>query len=285
MITAIVLHLTAQTDGRITGGTGRAVHGFWLNQWRQVAPHVAGSLHQTGGIQPFTLSPLMELPAPHRGQTTIAAGQKTWLRIAVLTPSLSQQLLETWLPRLPAQIELAGIPWNIQRLCLTPAEHPWARQDRYANLLNRHLTASRPPQKWRLQFITPTTFHGSHNNHLPFPLPDALIASWARRWQAFSPVPLPWPGQPEESRAINEAIKPRIRSAVRVSAYNLKTRPVRYGRRLTIGCVGQMTLNAATLSREELALVNLLAGYACYCGSGHRTTQGMGLTRLHQEQP
>ncbi len=282
MLTSIVLRLTAQTDGRINGGTGRAVHGFWLNQWRQVAPQVAESLHQTNGVQPFTLSPLMDLPAPRRGQIAIAAGAATWLRIAVLDPSLSQRLLETWLPRLPAQIEMAGVPWNIQRLSLSPDEHPWARQDQYAALINRHLTAPRPPQKWRLAFVTPTTFHGRQNNHLPFPLPDALIASWARRWQAFSPVPLPWPRTQAGDLSINEEIKPRLRRAVRVSAYDLKTRPVRYGRRLTIGCVGDMTLNAAALNGAELALVNLLADYAFYAGSGHRVTQGMGLTRLRE---
>ena len=268
MITSTILHLQAQTNGRIHGSTGRAVHGFWFRQWQHINPAIADALHQAKDAMPFTLSPLMGLPPPQRGTRRIKAGAEAWLRVTTLRANLSQSLLETWLPRLPAQIELAGIPWTVKQICLSPQEHPWARQSTYQELDDRWHSDPDPLQKWPLSFVTPTTFHSGPNIHLPFPLPDSLVASWARRWQAFSPIPL------------RADIRSKIRETVRISAYDLKTVPVRHDRRLTIGCVGKMTLSTGVLSPGERAILTMLADYAFYAGSGHRTTQGMGMTRM-----
>lgn len=265
MMVAVVLQLYAASAGQIQGSTGRAVHGFWLNQWRAVAPAVGAALHQLAGDQPFTLSPLMGLPLPRQGVTHFASGQPGWLRLTTLHADLSQALLETWLPQLPAEIELAGSRWTVQTIALTPAQHAWAGQTGYHALV-RH----RPPSRsWTLEFVTPTSFHSSADAYLPFPLPDALIGSWLRRWQTWSAHPLP------------EEIRAAARESLHISAYQLKTVPVRQGRRLSIGCVGQLTLSAgARLDDDARALIDVLADYAFFAGSGHHTTQGMGLTRL-----
>lgn len=269
MLVAAVLQLHAETAGQIQGSTGRAVHGFWLNQWRAVVPALGAALHQMQGDLPFTLSPLMGLPLPTRGITHFSAGQPAWLRLTTLHGDLSRPLLETWLPRLPAQIELAGSRWTVQTIALTLAQHPWAGQTDYYSLVNHHLTNPTPPRSWTLEFVTPTTFHSSADAYLPFPLPDALVSSWLRRWQTWSSHPLP------------EDIRAAVRESLHISAYELKTVPVRHGPRLAIGCVGHLTLSAgAQLDDDARALVSLLADYAFFTGSGHHTTQGMGLTCL-----
>ena len=123
------------------------------------------------------------------------------------------------------------------------------------------------PVSWSFEFLTPTTFHGEIG-HLPFPLPFALLGSWLRSWQAFGPVSLP------------VDLGETARSGLVVSAYKLKTVPVRDGRRMTIGCVGDLQLRALDLAPLERATVDLLARYAFWAGSGHHTPQGFGLTRL-----
>ncbi|MCA9950720.1 MAG: CRISPR-associated endoribonuclease Cas6 [Anaerolineales bacterium] len=266
MLTAIVLQLQAQQRGAIHGSTGRAVHGFWFQQWQQVDAAFADRLHQSKNPTPFTVSPLMGLPHAKHGITAVSINQQAWLRITTLNKTLSQNLLANWLPRLPAQIELADIPWTVQKIALTPQEHPWAGQARPIDLLNRHTQAKTLPQSWTLKFHTPTTFHGSGSTFLPFPLPDALVGSWLRRWQAFSTYPAAYD------------LRPRMREALMVSAYDLKTVPVRHGRRLTIGCVGRLTLRAGKLTPDEKTLLATLIDYAFYCGSGYHTAQGMGMT-------
>ncbi|MCP4422785.1 MAG: CRISPR system precrRNA processing endoribonuclease RAMP protein Cas6 [Chloroflexi bacterium] len=272
MLTSIVLHLQAQTNGHIQGGTGRAVHGFWNKQWAETAPEVGDKLHKDSGRRPFTLSPLMGLPRPRRGNLTISANDKAWLRISVLEPGLSQQLLETWLPRLPAQIKLAQIPWAIQKINLSSQENFWAGQTTCQKLIDRHLGTLNPPDEWRLTFLTPTSFHGAGKTYLPFPLPDSLVNSWAQRWQTFSSKPL------------NGYSRSRLREHLLVSRYDLKTIPYRYGDYSYIGCMGQMTLRGKELTPEERAIVTLLADYAFFAGSGSHTTQGMGMTYL-QDKP
>ncbi|HID53249.1 MAG TPA: CRISPR-associated endoribonuclease Cas6 [Anaerolineae bacterium] len=265
MIISLVINLQAEADGRIHGATGRAVHGFWLNQWKTASPAIAAGLHRSDGTQPFTLSPLVGLPCPHKGPVAIAKGAKTWLRIAVLRPDLVQQTLETWLPRLPGRIEIAGTIWQVSGIALSPQEHPWARQESYADIA---AISGKDARQWRFEFHTPAAFRTGETGHLPFPLPTVLLHSWLRRWNAFAPNP------------VSDAVRHRLRDALMISAYRLKTAPVRYGRRLTIGCVGRFTLRAGKLHRSERAVISTLANYAFYCGSGAHTTQGMGMTQL-----
>lgn len=262
MLNSIILQLTAQQNGRIQGSTGRAVHGFWYQQWQKTAPTFAQAMHQGSGPQPFTLSPLMGLPHPQRGTTTLSQGHPAWLRLTTLHPEMTDFILERWLPQLPGCLPLAGIPWQLQKIALMPQEHPQATQTSYQTLAEE----TAPRQTWHFQFKTPTTFHIGRDAYLPFPLPGALINSWWRRWQAFAPRQLP----PLDIGQLQQQLF--------VSQYQLKTVPVRYGRRLTMGCVGTMTLRAGKLSPQTCRTISILARYATYCGSGKHTTQGMGMT-------
>jgi len=142
----------------------------------------------------------------------------------------------------------------------------------YEELSRHHLMNPNPPRQWRLEFLTPTTFHGK-KTHLPFPLPESLINSWLRRWQAFSPIAL------AEDEVLQWA-----RSNLAVSSYRLHTLPAREGERLRVGCVGTLTLRALDMPPYLRAAIDLLAHYAFYCGSGAHTAQGLGQTRCVDRQ-
>lgn len=277
MLTSAVIHLEALADGLLPQATGRGVHGLWFQHWGQVAPEIADQLHQENQLPPYTLSPLMDLPRPNRdGQIFIPKGTKSWFRVTGLTQSLSSALLEAWLPALPAEIEIpqsklddpkSKMLWRVTGSSSKDTEHPWAGKIEYRQLTSQSLYNIRPPSRWRLRFATPTAFNSSAG-HFPFPLPDSLVNSWLRRWQAFAPITLP------------DDLPEQVRQHVVVSAYSLKTLPVRAGKRLTVGCVGQMTLRALKMPPAYRAALDVLTAYAFFVGSGHRTTQGMGMTRL-----
>ncbi len=265
-ILAAVVNLQACQAGHLEGATGRAVHGFWFSQWERLAPAVADRLHQPNQVQPFTLSPLLGLPHPRKGKRETTPGTPAWFRVTTLQEELSRRLEEVWLPGLPPQVTLSGLRWRVTGYTTATEEHPWAGRADPQALAEAHLLRRDPPACWRLEFATPTAFHGG-GGHLPFPLPDALVRSWLRRWQALGPVRLP------------EDMPERARRGLMVSAYTLKTVPWRDSRRVVIGCVGWMTLRASGLRKGEQAALDLLAAYAFYAGSGHHTTQGMGMTR------
>lgn len=267
MLLAAVVRLEALEEGYIEGGTGRDVHGLWFHQWKAVAPAWAERLHGGSGVKPFTLSPLLGLPRPRKGKQKVSPVDAAWFRVSTLQGELSRRLQEDWLPRLPDEISLAGLRWRVVGYTTSAEEHPWAGQGDAQVLADTCLLDRSPPESLRLQFLTPTTFHGS-GGHLPFPLPDALVRSWLRRWQALGPVRLP------------DSLLELARERLLISSYRLVTVPAREGRRMTIGCVGRMTLRGVRLRPGERAAFHLLAAYAFYAGSGHRTTQGLGMTRL-----
>lgn len=281
MLTAAVIHLQALQGATLKSATGRGVHGFWFRHWKQVDPDTADGLHAERQTPPYTLSPLMGLPRPTaKGITPIPLGAEAWFRVTTLTEPLSESLLGKWIPGLSPGMEIEvppavhknggevpGIRWRVSGVSLTSEEHPWAGQTSYSKMTRQHLMNSRPPAHWRLRFATPTTFHGSPG-HLPFPLPASLIGSWLRRWQAYAPLAMP------------DEFADLLRAHLVVSAYQLKTIPVREGKRLTVGCVGSMSIRALKLHPAMRAALDLLAHYAFYTGSGHRTTQGMGVTGL-----
>lgn len=265
MLLSVVIQLKALCDGALTKSTGADVHGFWFHHWRSVDPDVADRLHMASRARPFTVSPLMGLPRSHDGKTFITAGTPAWIRITTLTPDLSARMEGEWLPRLPQELPLGGLSWKVVRVILDAAEHPWAARVDLQELVERHLLASGKPERWRIWFVTPAAFH-DEGRHLPFPLPERLISSWLRRWWAFGTVPLP------------EELIPRARHGLAVSAYRLQTVPVQSHEGVTIGCVGEVIMRAIDLAQWERLAIDLLVSYAFWCGTGHRTAQGMGMT-------
>ena len=266
MLTAAVIHLRAVRQGILTEATGPQVHGFWFQHWRSVNPTVADRLHEESAIRPFTLSPLMGLPRPQGGRIRISPGTPAWIRVATLERELSIRLREQWLPRLPDRILIGDLEWQVLGFSTASEDHPWAGEISLQELTERHLLSPRAPYRWMLHLASPTAFR-LEGTHLPFPLPDRLVSSWLRRWRAFGTVPIP------------EDLVGRARAGLAVSEYHLRTVAVRDGRRVLIGCQGTVVLRAVNLTLWERLAIDLLVAYAFWCGSGHYTTQGMGMTR------
>jgi CRISPR-associated endoribonuclease Cas6 len=273
---SVLLHLQALTAGALTGFTGRGVHGFWFRRWHDVDPATGDRLHQESQEAPFTLSPLIGLPRPRRDGIPIQPGQTAWVRVTLLDEALEQTFLSRWLDGLETAGRLevpqeregqGGIAWQVTASTFETGVHPLAGRVSYQELSRGCLMQSNPPRQWKLEFATPTAFHGKAS-HLPFPLPESLVGSWLRRWQAFAPIALP------------EEVMQWARSNLAVSAYRLHTIPAREGERLRVGCVGWLSLRALDMPPYLRAALDLLAHYALYCGSGSHTAQGMGQTRV-----
>ena len=283
MPSAAILYLQAQQDASLYGATGQHAAGFWLQRWREIAPAVGDALHDDRPLRQFTVSPLLGLTDTRRGYTLVRAGDAARLRITTLDDRDQPGLLAEWLLQLPAEADIGGAPWQIQRLALAPADHPGAGTASYAALRDRYRAGEPPPGRWAIAFESPTAFHLQDDNILPFPLPGLLVAGWLNRWQEYSPVPLVAADDPIAG------FLARVEAGLRVSAYRLKTVSFRFrhagpdGRRTVevpqIGCVGELTLDGTTLAAADRAVVASLVDFAFFCGSGHHTTMGMGQTR------
>ena len=282
-ILSAIIHLETLEEAQVDQFTGRGVHGFWFKRWREDVDKAYGDeLHAQQEMPPFTLSPLMGLPRGYRGTVHLKPGTAARFRVTSLTDSLTEAMKSKWLENLvmPPEKETndeekkkyvihiplpkdeeSGVPWKVRRVEVEA-------EASYEEMSKRHLMNSVPPREWRVEFVTPTTFHGS-NGHLPFPLPDSLVGSWMRRWNAFAPIALP-----------KDELLEWTRAKVVVSSYSLRTLPAREGERLRVGCVGRMGLRALEMPPYLRASIDLLARYAYFCGSGSHTAQGLGQTRF-----
>ncbi|RLC53742.1 MAG: hypothetical protein DRI80_19840, partial [Chloroflexota bacterium] len=81
---------------------------------------------------------------------------------------------------------------------------------------------------------------------------------------------------------INVALLDIVAAHVAVGRYDLRTEMVDLGgNRKVVGFVGTVQYNilrAGVIGEEWVRRLNLLADYAAFCGTGHKTAQGMGQT-------
>ena len=226
---------------------GRALHALFY-QWLAIGDYsLAVRTHDQDGPRPFTVSPLYRVD----GQPTL----RLTLLDDTLWPALSQGI------SLTPTVEVMGQPLTL------PADGPQIQHRSYADLVANAGAETRI----RLRFLSPTSFR-SHEMHYPLPDPALVYQSWLNRWNEFAP---------EEAR-INVALLDIVAAHVAVGRYDLRTEMVDLGGdRKVVGFVGTVQYNvirAGMIGDEWLRRLNLLADYAAFCGTGHKTAQGMGQT-------
>lgn len=257
MLVSVVIRLQAAGDGGRWHDLGRAAQAWFLEQVHGANPALAATLHQGDELRPYTVALWAQQRRP----------QEPWLRLTALTAELTGVLQEQVLPALPERLLLGDQPFQVLGATLDGAEHPWAGQTSYEHLAQSHLLGAQEPSPWlNLEFATPTTFR-SQGKHLPFPLPGPVFDHWLHKWNRFAPLSL----HPEVKRFAEESLA--------VSHYRLRSQVVRFGAATFIGCVGRCSFRALRRDPYWLRLLHTLAAYAFYCGTGHKTTVGLGQTR------
>ena len=226
---------------------GRAFHALFY-QWLALGDYsLSTRVHDDDGPRPFTVSPLHRVD----GQPTL----RLTLLDDALWPALSRGIALT------PTVEVLSCPLTL------PAGGPQVEQRSYTDLAANARTETR----LRLRFLSPTSFR-SHEMHYPLPDPALVYQSWLARWNEFAPPDV----------RINVALLDIVTAHVAVSRYDLRTEMVDLGEnRKVVGFVGVVQYNvirAGMIGEEWLRRLNLLADYATFCGTGHKTAQGMGMT-------
>lgn len=253
MLVSLVLSLEPQAEGKVPADLGRAVHAWFLDQMRRDDPALAERLHEGHALRPFTLSPL-------RG----VKGGRCWLRITALEPRPAEWLLKApW----PEEVGLGPMAFRLVGVTSDPAEHPWAGRTTYRALAERRLFGTEEPEaRVELEFVSPTTFR-TRGHHLPLPVPRMVFGSYREKWNTFAPLRFP------------EGVLDYVEEQVVVARYRLGTRLVAFGEARFVGFVGSCRFLALRRDPRWLRVVQLLADFAFYAGTGHRTTVGLGQTR------
>lgn len=241
----ISLHLTLDLRGAhdLPENCAPQLHANFFKWIEAVDAPLAQLIDGGAGPKPFTVSPLDE-----QGE----------FRITLLDDDLYPILLAGLTQRSAARIHANVLP------IAAPPEV-------YARTYEELWRAADRSTRVTLAFDTPASFR---SNDMHYTLPDArlVFSSYLTRWNAFAPPDL----------RVDAAWPEWVEQTVAVTRFRLESREVRFKDHVQVGGVGAASYEVIKSTRSTdlaLAVFNVLADYAYFCGTGHKTTQGMGQTR------
>jgi CRISPR-associated endoribonuclease Cas6 len=234
------------------------LHAWFLDQIRQIDPHLSAELHDNQAEKAFTLSGFLGTTAPHNRNINFSNTNIYHCQITALHKTLCTAL-KNWQP--PSTITLRNNTFQItQRQINLPATTYKALWD------NTNLD-----DELNLSFLSATAFH-KNGNHMPLPIPENLFHSYLRRWNIFSDYQF----DPEEFLTW-------VREGVVLLRHNIRSSKVQPGKQGSVtGFMGSIQLgitNKALYQVDFSHLAHALVAAAPYFGTGHKVTFGLGQTR------
>lgn len=271
---SILVQAYPKTDVPVAHVQGPILQAMFLNLIKQVDPAVATRLHDDPGHRPFTLSPLgvADEVSTFQGfwlprEQMLRRGTACYLRVTLLDEALFPIFGRYFLEHVEPGFVLGETEFVITDvLTMADGRTPWSGYVSYPELIDR---AMQPRRKLKLAFLTPTSFSQGKID-LPLPLPRLVFQSYRKRFAQFYQV----------------AFLPDFEAQVEqhVGIANLKqiqTRVIQTKNVTLIGFTGDALFELHPHAPPELAFqLNLLAAYAFFCGTGQKTTLGMGQTIL-----
>jgi CRISPR-associated endoribonuclease Cas6 len=257
----LTLHLQPQKDLNLPQNYTVQLHSWFLDQVRRKDPTLSAYLHDSQSEKPFTISGLITSPHPDDRTLQLSPDQTYPWTITALSESVITWLKQ-WLQTPPLDITLRSGTFTINDWTLT------LPPTTYRQLLPRTTPTS---PTLILSFLTPTSFRRK-GTHFPLPLPYNLFHSHLRRWNDFSNYPI------DPDPFLNW-----IDESVIILRHELRSQKVSAGKSGSVtGFMGAVQYGLTPKAQRHSEFVKYflaLGKLAPYCGTGHKTTFGLGQTR------
>ncbi len=223
-----------------------ALHANFFRWIEESDPVLAREIDRAQGAKPFTVSPLFV-------EQEWASFRVTLLQDALFDHLEAGMQKRPWVNVLGDDMPISG------PLSVVATTYP---------LLASESAAS---GRFILRFRSPVSFRRNGKDY-PLPEPELVFDSYRRRWNEFGP----------EALRIGDEWLAWVRECIAISRFDLHTVPMRFPDGLQIGCVGRVQFEVIGAGARDSAALQILAElveYAFYCGTGRKTTQGMGQTQ------
>jgi CRISPR-associated endoribonuclease Cas6 len=252
---------------------GHHAHAAFLAIIRESDPDLAETLHAQSAQKPFTVSPLIAEAKQRDNLLHIRAGTDCKLRFTFLDDALFKNFGQTFLTAPFPTIRLGNARFQVKQLVShATEERSWSGNTTYAELVQSAKTDTR----MSFRFYSPTAFRrltprGQKTRNDAYLDLERCYQSWINKWNAFAPIKL------DKTEVL--AFIADHGQVMRVTA---KSRALNFGRHTEVGWVGTCACvfyPEDSLDAELLQIANCLANFAFYCGTGYKTTMGMGQTR------
>lgn len=263
MLYSIILKLKAQNEVLVSPTQGYHAYALLLDMVRRSSPALAQRLHDAPAAKPFTLSPLHGKFARAGPGVLITAGEIYTIRLTILEDEIFAAFLDSVLGlKGDALLSLEGASFHLEEALTTPGSNPGVSCTSFEAICDGDRDG-----EIAVSFLSPTTFRSAGKRNVLFPQPGLVFGSLLARWNALSPVKLP------------EWLKETAESKVILSQYNLRTRILHFPKYQEVGFEGVCHfLLGNSVDVETVQSLNALADFAFYCGTGAKTTMGMGQT-------
>jgi len=267
MLASFIISLQPHNPTKLAPHIGRSLHGLFFELVGEADPLLAKVLHEPLRMKPFTVSSLKGEFEPVDGRRVALPSNVYQVRYTVLLDrvfdALGEELVGRYLGKKP--VTLSGQPFNVVEVEMAPRSRgKWLQTTSYKSLLRRR----RKDRQLTLLFASPTAFKNNQLTAL-FPSPYSVFGRYYRTWQAFA----------EPAVHLSKELMAFIDESVAVSRYELQTRVIQAGRHKLLGFTGHCTYRVMKEHPVYVRELNALADLALFCGTGMKTTQGMGQTR------
>lgn len=261
-LVGLVFELEAGADGSLYPQYAIGLHAWWLDRVRSIDPDLSAYLHDGQSEKPFTISGLDGPLVPSGRELQVQGGQTYRWYVTALSSRVVRWLAK-WMEGMPAEVNLRDVSLKIRSCQIS---HP---PTTYAQLFQSQRSSS---STLKLSFLTPTSFRRK-GHHFPLPLPINVFHSYLRRWNDFSGMSFD-----------QEAFLTWVDECVVVHRVKLDSSKVQAGKKGSVtGFTGAIEYGLSKASQAQPEFQQLffaLGQLAPYCGTGHKTTFGLGQTRL-----
>ncbi|NJM62069.1 MAG: CRISPR-associated endoribonuclease Cas6 [Oscillatoriales cyanobacterium RU_3_3] len=260
-LVGLVLELTPRAASHLYAQYAIGLHAWFLGQVQQTDPELSQILHDEQSEKAFTISGL-EGDLLNSGKEFQLLADRIYRWYVTGLSMRVVQWLSQWVKNLPEQIDLRNADLLIRSwdFVLPPTT--------YLQLLAVESPANRTI---KLSFITPTSFR-SKKHHFPLPVPENVFHSYLRRWNNFSGMNV---DQAEFLGWVEENVI--------ITRHKLESQKVAAGKKgMVTGFTGAVEFGLGRSGGDRQDFVQLfyaLGRLAPYCGTGHKTTFGLGQTR------
>lgn len=266
MLAALVYKLEAVDGGTMPASHGRFAHAAALQLIGRDQQDLAQEQHNNGTGNEFTAS-LLDFGklVPVNNAYTVQQGDICLWRLTAMRADLAQALLQV---PVGLEIRIGSMSFTIRWIICNPQEMKGTgaitKDDFVASIYSLPSM-----QTLELSFVTPTVFRVNDRDY-PFPLPELIFTSLAKRVEQCLGMTLPVDAIREQAQGLLLPIK-----------WHGETKRLFLGRRGGVtGFTGSITYDLRYLDPEMQKLLLLLAEAGCFTGLGRLTGQGLGQLRV-----
>ena len=265
---AALLKLKADGEATISPTQGHHAYGLFLSLIRQSSPKMADELHGSDALKPFTISPLCGKFQRAGKSLKVIDSSEYFIRLTFLKGDVFAYFMDAALKAARQPLRLESAIFHIDHVVLHHDDSPLCHHQSYEELFSE----SAFQRKIRLRFLSPTAFRSGSKRNVLFPEAPLVLGSYLSKWQYYSPV------------KINESMS-KVLPDIVVTRYKLNTHILHFNAYQETGFEGDCTFELpADLDKAAVKIINALADFAFYCGTGAKTTMGMGQTRRIDSQ-